>query len=162
MKILLIDQNKDGAQLIWGALRGPRNCGQDRVDHEINLYPALLKLQDDPHRWDVIVLELCFPECQGLTTLNLVLANAKGVPVVVMSALESREIRAEALILGADDYIIKGRFTTTRLAQALLYASERGRQGQEKPRSCELCGRFRGVNAHATANCEPRYAEPAR
>jgi CheY-like chemotaxis protein len=75
---------------------------------------------------DVILLDLVLPDADQLDGLHEVLSFAPNTPVVVLSAHEDEEHALQALAAGAQDYLVKGRVGSDRLAKAMRYAMVRG------------------------------------
>jgi DNA-binding response OmpR family regulator len=69
--------------------------------------------------FDAVLLDLGLPDSQGLETLRAVRQLDPDVPVVVLSGLEDEETALQALRDGAQDYLVKGRFTGTVLVRVL-------------------------------------------
>jgi two-component system, OmpR family, copper resistance phosphate regulon response regulator CusR len=58
-------------------------------------------------RFDVILLDLLLPGCDGLQVLASVRARHLRTPVLVLTARDAVEDRVEGLDAGADDYLVK-------------------------------------------------------
>lgn len=71
---------------------------------------------------DAVLLGLFLPDSRGLETLATVRAQAPGIPVLVWTHLDSRQLAQEAIQAGAEDYLIKDRLNGPALSRALLYA----------------------------------------
>ena len=59
------------------------------------------------HAWRVVILDLMLPGCSGLDVLAAIRKGGCDVPVLVLSARNSVDQRAEGLNTGADDYLPK-------------------------------------------------------
>jgi two-component system, OmpR family, response regulator len=57
--------------------------------------------------YDLIILDLRMPGCDGRAVLRLVLDRKPSQPFLVLSALGDLASKVEALDLGADDYLVK-------------------------------------------------------
>ncbi|MBI3325941.1 MAG: response regulator [Nitrospinae bacterium] len=66
---------------------------------------ALVKARQE--RPDAILLDVRMPDMSGLDVLRAIRAMGKAVYVVMVTALDDKAIRQEALRLGADDYVTK-------------------------------------------------------
>lgn len=84
-------------------------------------------------RIDLVLLDLCLPDSQGLDTFLSVYAQAPEIPIVVLTALDDEAIGFETVRKGAQDFLVKGRFDGKELPKALLYAFARQR------RQADLC-----------------------
>jgi DNA-binding NtrC family response regulator len=66
---------------------------------------ALASIRARP--FDVVFLDLSMPEMDGLETLRQLLAIAPHLPVVMVSGADDEHLAAEALTIGAFDYVRK-------------------------------------------------------
>jgi CheY-like chemotaxis protein len=71
---------------------------------------------------DIVFLDLSLPDSQGLDTLRRILARDPGIPVVVLTGTVDNAVARQALKLGAQDYLIKGRVDEPRMVRAVRYA----------------------------------------
>jgi CheY-like chemotaxis protein/anti-sigma regulatory factor (Ser/Thr protein kinase) len=74
----------------------------------------------ETHRPDIVLTDLHMPELNGLELVTAVKANFPEIPVLLMTALGSEEIAAQALQRGAASYVPK-----RRLAEDLVRTVER-------------------------------------
>ena len=130
-RVLLIEANAGEASLIEALLATPPSFAQlnagsmytlDRADR---LAAGLTALAAGAV--DVVLLNLSLPDSQGLETLKQFKAHAPQVPVVVLTDSEDETLAAQAIQLGAHDYLAHGQFTRSGLVRAIRYAIERRR-----------------------------------
>ncbi len=76
---------------------------------------------------DVALLDLMLPDSRGLETLAAVLERFPHVPVVVLTGLYDEGLALEAVMRGAQDYLVKATFDAKLLKRAIVYAIERSR-----------------------------------
>ncbi len=76
---------------------------------------------------DVVLLDLTLPDSHGLESFTRAHAAAPELPIVVLSGIDDEEFAAQALHLGAQEYLVKGRMDMHLLQRALRYALERSR-----------------------------------
>lgn len=57
--------------------------------------------------FDLVVLDLMLPGCDGIDVLTRIRTRGSAVPVLVLTARDTIEDRVEGLDAGADDYLIK-------------------------------------------------------
>jgi len=76
---------------------------------------------------DIILLDLKLPDSQGIETFNMVYAQAKGLPIIVLTVTDNDEIALEAVQKGAQDYLVKEQVDAKTLVHAIRYAIERKR-----------------------------------
>src|SRR5580704_4493782 len=77
------------------------------------------------HAVDIILLDLGLPDAQGLETVRRIRAAAPRVPLVVFTVSDDELLAAQALQVGAQDYLIKGQIDTRGLLRAMRHAVER-------------------------------------
>jgi two-component system chemotaxis response regulator CheY len=93
--LIIREMIKDTACLAGWTIAGEACNGQEAVER----YEAL--------RPDVVTLDLVMPEYDGLHALRGIKAINPNALVVVVSALEQKNILKEAFQLGANDFIVK-------------------------------------------------------
>ncbi|MFG0335334.1 MAG: PP2C family protein-serine/threonine phosphatase [Maioricimonas sp. JB049] len=82
---------------------------------------------------DLVVLDLSLPDSSGLETFRRLHAVSADTPIVVLSGYDDEEIAADAVGLGAQDYLVKSSFDANVLTRALRFALERAkRQAAER------------------------------
>ena len=104
VKILLIEDNPGDARLIKEMLAEAPDVSFEL--ESANRLSAGLKCLDKETP-DVILLDIGLPDSQGLDTLKKVYAQAKVVPIVVLTGLEDEAVGVEAVQQGAQDYLVK-------------------------------------------------------
>lgn len=73
----------------------------------------------------VIFLDLFLPDSGGLDTfLELKKVNSR-IPVIIYSGLSDRQMTIEAIAAGAQDFLIKGDYSSSLLEKTVLYSIER-------------------------------------
>ncbi len=82
---------------------------------------------------DCVLVDLGLPDTAGLDTVRQVVGHPSGTAVVVLTGFSDRAVGAEAVLLGAQDYLIKGRVDHEALARSIRYAIAR-RHSQESSR----------------------------
>jgi two-component system, cell cycle response regulator len=124
LKILLIEDNIADADWI-GEILLAENEQQLDLKHVKRVGEALDTLSKD--NFDAILLDLSLPDSQGIGSLDLVRQQAPQSPIVVLTALNDRDIAIKSVRQGAQDYLIKGSFEGESLSRAIYYAIERQR-----------------------------------
>ncbi|MBF8267210.1 MAG: hybrid sensor histidine kinase/response regulator [Dehalococcoidia bacterium] len=128
IRVLLIEDNPGDARLIRENLRDAR-----AARFELTVAERLrdgLKLVKE-RTFDVLVLDLTLPDSSGFDTFTLALAQAPGIPIVVLTGLQDETLALRAVSEGAQDYLVKGSADGALLGRSLRYAVERHRLRQE-------------------------------
>jgi len=100
-KILLIEDEQEIADLLSLHLSAP----EYHLTHTMDGIRGLtLALQQS---WDLILLDLTLPRCDGLDVCQQVRECNPTTPIILVSARSAESDRVRGLELGADDYITK-------------------------------------------------------
>jgi signal transduction histidine kinase len=75
---------------------------------------------------DLVLLDLSLPDASGLAALSGIQRAFPHKPVVVVSSDDLERVATQAVQAGAQDYLLKGRFSDAGLRRALHNAVERG------------------------------------
>ena len=124
IRILLVEDNPGDVLLVNDALAeaGP---GLFTLVHADRISSALSRL--DEGGVDLILLDLSLPDSQGLDSFRTLHARADLVPVIVLSGMNDEALALEAVGVGAQDYLVKGRVQADLLARSVRYALGRSR-----------------------------------
>jgi signal transduction histidine kinase len=71
---------------------------------------------------NVILLDLTVPDGRGLESLTQVRAQARGIPIIVLSPLDNEKDKIEALKRGAQEYLVKGNANSDLLVRSIYRA----------------------------------------
>src|SRR6267378_4513951 len=121
LSIGLAEDNPGDARLIQEMLREPP--GAFRVNWCSRLDEVLDRVGREP--FDVLLLDLGLPDCQGLTTFDRVNRQAPMMPIIIFSGAIDEQLAVEAVANGAQDYLVKGQIDSVLLKRAIHYAMER-------------------------------------
>lgn len=80
--------------------------------------------------WDMVLLDLELPECDGIDTFHQV-HGACMIPIVVLTGVDDFDLRVECIEAGAQDCIDKMELTADVLLRSIRFAVERHRHVQE-------------------------------
>lgn len=122
LKVLLVEDNAVYARLVSELLAQDSEAAYD-VTTVLDLSAATAAVGQRP--FDCILLDILLPDSSGLETVQRMLEAAPTVPVLVLSGLDDEGLALEAVRAGAQDYLIKNRFSADGLRRALRYAVER-------------------------------------
>lgn len=122
LKVLLVEDHTPDAALVRMALSSGL---QSRfVLKEVGrLSEALRVLEAEVH--DVVLLDLGLPDSQGLATFSQLHGRFRGIPIVVLSSIDDDATTLDAVRLGAQDFLVKGKFGYELLARVIRHAIER-------------------------------------
>lgn len=82
---------------------------------------------------DCVLVDLGLPDAQGLEAVRAIVDHPAGAAVVVLTGIGDRSLGGDAMLLGAQDYLIKGKVDHETLARSVRYAITR-RRSQETSR----------------------------
>jgi signal transduction histidine kinase len=156
-RVLLVEDNLDHALLLHEMLldAGP---GRFANTHVNCLRDALEKIRQG-ESYDAILLDLSLPDSHGLETVSRMQSAAPLMPIVVLTGLDDESLGLEAIRIGAQDYLVKGRIHPRTLARAIAYADERKRLLEELRRAHdELEERVRQRTADLQRTVESLHA----
>jgi DNA-binding response OmpR family regulator len=120
LKILLIEDNEEDAELIRLVLKNWAGTVLKNAD----CFSSGLKfLEEEP--FDVLLLDLGLPDSNGLDAIRKIQDKGLKLPIIVLTGLSDEELAVEAISLGAQDYLVKGKIGGDMLYRAIRYAIER-------------------------------------
>jgi serine phosphatase RsbU (regulator of sigma subunit) len=89
----------------------------------INTFEKALE-QLDGAAFDVFVFDYSLGPKNGIDLLRAVIAKKIRIPVIMLTGHGDREIDMEAMMVGAADYLVKGKIDATILERSIRYAIE--------------------------------------
>ncbi|MGQ0829318.1 MAG: response regulator [Bacteroidota bacterium] len=124
IKILLIEDNPGDARLLEVYLKESFDAvftllTADYLSKGINLL--------EKQHFSVIILDLSLPDSNGLDTFKKVYAHAPETPIIVLTGLDDESIGINAMKLGAQDFLVKGKLKSKSLKRAISYGIERAK-----------------------------------
>ena len=128
IKVLLVEDNPVDALMVRAALDRCANA-TFTVDSTDRLDAAITKYSSTPA--DVLLLDLCLPDAQGLETFVRARAALPHLPIVVLSGHDDEQLAIQSVQQGAQDYLLKGGSMKNELPRAIRYAIERHRAQQQ-------------------------------
>jgi PAS domain S-box-containing protein len=132
VKILLVEDSKSDAMLLREAvLLG------DAGNHNIEVAGSLQEAIDffKNNIYHAVLLDLNLPDSSGLDTVQYLKSSQPDVPIVVLTGFEDEKIGLEAVRMGAQDYLVKGKSDGRLISRAVRYAIERKRMEVELRRA---------------------------
>ena len=145
LKVLLIEDDPEDADCIREILCTARGYSFD-IEWAEQLEAGSARLVQKGA--DVILLDLSLPDSQGFDTFTRVHAQAREVPIVVLTGLDDEELAVRAVREGAQDYLIKAQIDGNLLVRSLCYAVERKRNLADLEKSDRVKTEFLGFVSH--------------
>jgi two-component system, OmpR family, copper resistance phosphate regulon response regulator CusR len=103
MRILVVeDDPRTRALLTKGLTESGHECAQAAHGEE-----ALARMAEPEARFDLVLLDVMMPVCDGWQMLARLRGERQRTPVVMLTARHEVHERVQGLKLGADDYLIK-------------------------------------------------------
>ncbi|MCA9516036.1 MAG: GGDEF domain-containing response regulator [Myxococcales bacterium] len=163
LHVLLVEDDPFDAELAELELRRER-AERYEVRHVPGLEAALAALADA--RFDVVLLDLGLPDACGFEGVTRVIANAPEAAIIVLTGQDDDAVGAQAVALGAQDFLVKGVGELHRLSRAIELGIERKRR-MEAVRHAGLHDPLTGLpnralfddRLAAAANRAARYGE---
>lgn len=141
---MLIEDNPGDVRLLQDMVVGENF--KDYVMEDVgSLDAGLALLASDP--FDVILLDLTLPDSDGIETVENVVANRSGVPVIVLTGPLPPKGELDLIKAGAQDFVAKGDFTSALLRRVIDYAIERNRLTEQLTESRKEAQRERDLQS---------------
>jgi diguanylate cyclase (GGDEF)-like protein len=123
-RLLLVEDNEVDVAIVRALLAesAGRSCHLTSVGRLTDARAHLLSAGAD-----CVLLDLSLPDGEGMETVEMVLATAPEVPIIVLSGLQDDRVTMAALNEGAQDYLVKGQVDGASLWRSIRYAVERKR-----------------------------------
>ncbi len=130
MRLLIVEDDESHALIMLDMLRASgvdaSNTTRVRSTRE-----AVQELRSSS--FDVITLDLGLPDSNGTDAVLRLVNEGRRTPVVVVSSSAGAQTILEAVRSGARDYLVKGKFDSSRLMQVLEAAASWGSRLKELP-----------------------------
>jgi len=126
LNILLVENNQDYAWMLQIILSEMEE-GSYNVFLADTLEKTIQILQNKNIVLDIILLDLSLPDSQGYETFRSIQAVSIETPVIVLTAIDNKELALRAVRDGAQDFLVKGSTDVTQLVRSIQYAIERHR-----------------------------------
>jgi PAS domain S-box-containing protein len=122
LRILLVEDSPSDAALLQEniLLSGVKDS---RVHVVQSLHEAADYLKNN--HVDAVLLDLTLPDSSGLDTVREIGRIAPDLPVVVLTGTDDEKMGIEAVRMGVQDYLVKGRADGQIIIRAIHYAIER-------------------------------------
>ncbi len=124
LKVLVVEDNEVDKKVIESMLKDPASS-VSLLKITNNLSSAFKMLKE--FAFDVIVLDLNLPDSKGVETLVKVNDKYPNIAIIVNTGAYEDELGLKTLSLGAQDFLVKGRYSSYVLNKVLHYCIERKR-----------------------------------
>ncbi len=122
LNILVVEDNPSDYFLFTEYLR-LTGLPVRELHHAEKLQEALEIVQDDAP--DLIFLDLTLPDSEGIHSFARINDQAPHISIVVLSGVSDTQIALNTIVMGAQDYLVKGEFDEKLLAKSIQYSIER-------------------------------------
>lgn len=137
VRVLIVEDSTTDAKIVQQYLSSGERPARTRVVSRLSAALALI----GEETFDAVLLDLTLPDAEGLDAVRRMHDALPGVPIVILSASENEDVATQAVKLGAQDYLIKGRVDDASLRRALRYAIERQQENMLLRRLADAAGR---------------------
>jgi PAS domain S-box-containing protein len=122
INILLIEDNPADSELVSIFLKGVY-AGKSTLATADSLTKGIELAERT--EFDVIILDLTLPDSWGFETFSKLHTKIPDVPIIVLTGLEDERMGVEAMKLGAQDFLTKGKIKGRDLQRSINYSIER-------------------------------------
>ncbi len=128
MKLLVVDDDDVDREKIRRMLKLVEFPAS--IKETSNVTDSLTVLEDDSY--DCIIIDYRLGSEDGLALLNQIRnRQAKNCAVIMITGLGDEEVAAEAMRLGASDYLVKSNLKPAQLLNAIITATNKAKHNQE-------------------------------
>jgi diguanylate cyclase (GGDEF)-like protein len=124
IRILLVEDNPRHAQLLQDAMGdvtpATSGAGPYELTHVTGLADGLSRL--NAQEFDIVLLDLSLPEAPGLDALVRIRERHEDVPIIALIGRGEDDLVPQALQVGAQDYVQKGKLSGELLTRAMRSA----------------------------------------
>jgi PAS domain S-box-containing protein len=126
IRILLVEDDPTDTRLLISLLDHADVC-EYRLHSVATAADAERMLVNDA--FDVVLLDLSLPDCDGLPSVQRVLAVAPGTPIVVLTGRDDYELGLRSIEAGAQDFLVKGEVKGNTILRCAQWSIARAQSG---------------------------------
>ena len=124
LNVLVVEDNQVDRRMLESMLKEPFQVSATlKTTDSLNSAIDLIQKND----FDVVILDLNLPDSHGEETLKELYKKFPKLPIVVNTGAYEDELGLQTLSLGAQDFLVKGKYSAYTLNKVLHYALERKR-----------------------------------
>ena len=99
------------------------------------------------NKFDILLLDLMLPDSFGSNTIALINEKVKDTPIIIISGTEDENLALKSIKIGIQDYLVKGKISSSLLERSILYTLERYRVIEElKASKNKILDMFHRIN----------------
>lgn len=125
LRVLLLEDDPVDAEIAQWCLEGEVGLVRFEVTWVATLTEALRQLSSIT--FDIVILDLFVTDARGLEVLTRVTEVDRDLPILILSGLQDERLALEAVLKGAQDYLIKDEINGRQLRRTIRHAIERKR-----------------------------------
>lgn len=135
LRLLLVEDSPADARLMQEAFKdaGAAALLQMKVVRSQSEAEAAVRAET----YDCVLLDLGLPDVSGVSNVQRIRAANRSQAIIITTGLDSEEAALQSLQSGAQDYVVKGRYSGDGLLRTIRRAIERNRVLHEMERSRE-------------------------
>lgn len=120
-RVLIVDSTTIDRKLLLNYLSEIKEVTYEG-DEATSLGEAINKIQGNPGRYDLVILDLRLSDSNGVDTFTDFHKQFPEMPCIIMTTYGNDDMIETALDAGAHDYLIKGQFTANTLRRSISLA----------------------------------------
>lgn len=124
-KILLLEDSIDDATIFMRQLKKSVEFEAVQVCHAETFSEAILLLRVE--KFDLIVSDLGLPDAQGVGIVEKIQQLDNRTPIIVITNNSDLSVAEDAIVAGAQDYIVKSEIDSKNISLVIRYSIQRQR-----------------------------------
>jgi len=120
--VLLVEDSVGDADFLKEILSRSQTRYEVTCVDRVSLAKAVLK---GPAPIDLVLLDFCLPDSEGISTFEKIQAVASRLPIIVLTSSKDDELASAAVRRGAQDYLIKWEVDLNLIERSIRYALAR-------------------------------------
>src|ERR1039457_6299127 len=117
LNLLLIEDNPGDVRIIEEVMRDLHEFKLSDVNCLSSAFEYLSN-----NKTDIVLLDLGLPDSQGLDTVRKIVSQIPLIPVIVLTGFKDDGLALNAIKIGAQDYLIKGKIDSDMLQRSIHHS----------------------------------------